>query len=95
VQNGRLRAGLLFPFVTSFDLGEVAASTIGAGTAASGPSVMVLAVLRYLFFVKRDLSYAKACLDAATQQNRRTTGPHHAMIAQALEFVLSADFQQF
>jgi hypothetical protein len=95
VQNGRLRAGLLFPFVTSFDLGEVAASTIGAGTAASGPSVMVLAVLRYLFFVKRDLSYAKACLDAATQQNRRTTDPHHAMIAQALEFVLSADFQQF
>jgi hypothetical protein len=95
VHAGRLRAGLLFPFVTSFDLAEVAASTIGAGTAASGPSVMVLAVLRYLFFVKRDLSYAKACLDAATQQNRRTTGPHHAMIAQALEFVLSADFQQF
>src|ERR1051326_3811596 len=95
VQSGRLRAGLLFPFVTSFDLAEVAASTIAAGSAASGPSVMVLSVLRYLFFVKRDLGYAKACLDAATKQNRRTADPHHEMMAQALEFVLSADFQQF
>jgi len=95
VNAGRLRAGLLFPFVTSFDLADVAASTIGAGTAASGHSVMVLAVLRYLFFVKRDLGYAKACLDAATQQNRRTADPHHEMMAQALEFILSADFRQF
>jgi hypothetical protein len=94
-QTGRLRAGLVFPFVTSFDLAEVAASTIAAGSTASGPSVMVLAVLRYLFFVKRDLDYAKACLDAATKQNRRAADPHHEMIAQALEFVLSADFQQF
>jgi hypothetical protein len=95
VNAGRLRAGLLFPFVTSFDLAEVAASTVAAGTAGSGPSVMVLAVLRYLFFVNRDLDYAKTCLDLATKQNRRTADPHHAMIAQALEFVLSADFQQF
>jgi hypothetical protein len=92
---GRLRAGLLFPFVTSFDLADAAASTIGAGTTASGPSVMVLAVLRYLFFVKRDLAYAKSCLDAATKQNRRPADPHHEMMTQALEFVLSADFQQF
>ena len=95
VHAGRLRAGLVFPFVSSFDLAEVAASTIGAGTAASGPSVMVLAVLRYLFFVKRDLNYAKTCLDAATLQNRRKADSHHAMMAQALEFVLSADFKQF
>ena len=93
--DGRLRAGLLFPFVTSFHLDEVAASTIAAGTQGAKPSVMVLAVLRYLFFVGRDLDYAKSCLDAATQQNRRKTDPHHDMIAQALEFVLSADFQQF
>ena len=95
VHAGHLRAGLLFPFITGFDLAEVAASTVGASTPASGPSVMVLAVLRYLFFVKRDLNYAKTCLDAATKQNRRTADPHHEMIAQALEFVLSADFQQF
>jgi hypothetical protein len=86
---------LLFPFVTSFDLAEVAESTIAAGTAASGPSVMTLAVLRYLFFVKRDLAYARNCLDAATRNNRTPTDSHHDMIAQALEFILSADFQQF
>jgi GR25 family glycosyltransferase involved in LPS biosynthesis len=95
VAEGRLRAGLLFPFVTSFRLDDVAASTIGAGTEIAKPSVMVLAVLRYLFFVERDLAYAKACLDAATQKNRRGTDSHHAMMAQALEFILSADFQQF
>ena len=95
VADGRLRAGLLFPFVTSFRLDEVAASTIGAGTEVAKPSVMVLAVLRYLFFVERDLDYAKACLDAATKKNRRETDSHHAMMAQAMEFILSADFQQF
>jgi hypothetical protein len=95
VADGRLRAGLLFPFVTSFRLDEVGPSTIAAGTNAAKPSVMVLAVLRYLFFVGRDLDYAKACLDAATQRNRRETDSHHAMMVQALEFVLSADFQQF
>jgi GR25 family glycosyltransferase involved in LPS biosynthesis len=92
---GKLRAALLFPFVTGFRLDEVAASTIGAGAALAGPSVMVLAVLRYLFFVGRDLKTAKSCLDAATRKNRRPTNPHHDMIAQALEFVLSDDFQQF
>ena len=95
VADGRLRAGLLFPLVTSFRLDDVAASTIGAGTQIVRPSVMVLAVLRYLFFVGRDLDYAKSCLDAATRQNRKQTDPHHDMMAQALEFILSADFQQF
>jgi GR25 family glycosyltransferase involved in LPS biosynthesis len=95
VFEGRLRAGLLFPFITSFRLDEIAGSTIAEGSQIASPSVMVLAVLRYLFFVGRDLGYAKACLDAATKQNRRETDPHNAMMAQALEFVLSADFQQF
>jgi len=95
VLAGKLRAALLFPFVTGFRLDEVAASTIAAGTSLTGPSVMVLAVLRYLFFVGRDLDFAKSCLDAATRENRRTTNRHHDMIVQALEFVLSDDFQQF
>ncbi|HEY4264133.1 MAG TPA: glycosyltransferase family 25 protein [Micropepsaceae bacterium] len=95
VADGRLRAGLLFPFVTSFRLDEVAPSTVAAGTQNAKPSVMVLAVLRYLFFVERDLVYAKSCLDAVTQQNRRKSDPHHDLMVQALEFVLSADFQPF
>jgi GR25 family glycosyltransferase involved in LPS biosynthesis len=95
VHAGKLRAALLFPFVTGFRLDEIAASTIAAGAPFSGPSVMVLAVLRHLFFVDRDLNFAKSCLDAVTSANRRTTNRHHDMIAQALEFVLSDDFQQF
>jgi hypothetical protein len=95
VADGRLRAGLVFPFVTSFRLDEIAGSTIATGTHLAKPSVMVLAILRYLFFVGRDLGYAKSCLDAVTQQNRRKTDPHHDLMVQALEFVLSADFQQF
>ena len=95
VASGQLRAGLLFPFVTSLRLDEIAQSTIGAGTQTAKPSVMVLAILRYMFFVGRDLDYARSCLDAATKQNRRKSDPHHELMAQALEFVLSADFQQF
>jgi len=95
VLAGKLRAALLFPFVTSFRLDEVAMSTIAAGTETAKPSVMVLAVLRYLFFAGRDLAYAKSCLDAATRENRTPTNPHHDMMVQALEFILSADFQEF
>jgi len=92
---GKLRAAFLFPFITSLRLEEIAGSTIGGSTPAVNPSVIVLAVLRYLFFVNRDLAKAKAFLDAATKENRRPKNPHHDMIVQALEFVMSADFQEF
>ncbi len=92
---GKLRAAFLFPFITSLRLEEIAGSTIGGSTPAANPSVIVLAVLRYLFFVNRDLAKAKAFLDAATKENRRPKNPHHDMIVQALEFVMSADFQEF
>jgi hypothetical protein len=95
IQSGKLRAALVFPFVTSFRLEEIAGSTIGGSPASANPSVMVLAVLRHLFFVNRDLIKAKAFLDAATKENRRPTNPHHNMIVQALEFVISADFREF
>ena len=95
VLSGKLRAAFLFPFVTSFRLGEIAGSTIVGSTPAANPSVIVLAVLRYLFFVNRDVAKAKAFLDAATEENRRPTNPHHDMIVQALEFIMSADFQEF
>jgi hypothetical protein len=95
VLAGKLRAAFLFPFVTSFRLEEIAGSTIVGSTPAANPSVIVLAVLRYLFFVNRDLRKAKAFLDAATKGNRRPANPHHDMIVQALEFIMSADFQEF
>ena len=95
ILSGKLRAAFLFPFITSLRLDEIAGSTIVGSTLAANPSVIVLAVLRYLFFVNRDLAKAKAFLDAATKENRRPTNPHHDMIVQALEFVMSADFQEF
>jgi GR25 family glycosyltransferase involved in LPS biosynthesis len=95
VLSGKLRAAFLFPFITSLRLEEIAGSTIGGSTLAANPSVIVLAVLRYLFFVNRDIAKAKAFLDAATKGNRRPTNPHHDMIVQALEFIISADFQEF
>jgi hypothetical protein len=95
ILSGKLRAAFLFPFITSFRLEEIAGSTIGGSMVAANPSVIVLAVLRYLFFVNRDCARAKAFLDAATKENRRPTNPHHDMIVQALEFIMSDDFQEF
>jgi GR25 family glycosyltransferase involved in LPS biosynthesis len=93
VLSGKLRAACLFPFVTTFDLKEVAASTI-AGAGAAKPSVMVMAALRYSFFVGRDLSYAQSCLDAAMRGCKRPDA-HEQLIGQAIDFVLSDDFSEF
>jgi len=67
----QLRAGCLFPFITSFNLDEVAGSTLHErGETAVEPSVVVLAALRYSFFVDRDLMLARRHLDAATASAR-------------------------
>lgn len=94
VHAGKLRAACLFPFVTSFDLNEIAATTV-AGGAAPRPSVTVLAALRYSYFIGRDLALAKTHMDAATRTNRAPRDAHHDLIVQALEFVMSDDFKEF
>jgi GR25 family glycosyltransferase involved in LPS biosynthesis len=94
VHAGKLKAACLFPFLTSFRLGELFESTIAAGAAAN-PSVTVLAALRYSFFVNHDLPSAKRYLDTATRRGRKPTNPHHDLIVQALEFVMSDDFKEF
>jgi GR25 family glycosyltransferase involved in LPS biosynthesis len=94
VHAGKLKAACLFPFLTSFRLGELFESTIAAGAAAN-PSVTVLAALRYSFFVNRDLVGAKRYLDSATRRGRKPTNAHHDLIVQALEFVMSDDFKEF
>jgi GR25 family glycosyltransferase involved in LPS biosynthesis len=94
VLSGRLRAACLFPFITSFRLEDVMTSTIEHETdASSQASEMVMAVLRYLFFVNADLAHAQRVLDAATRPNRKPADERHALITQATEFVLSDDFQ--
>lgn len=92
---GKLSAGLLAPFVTSFDPDEMSRSTIGAGRRATGPSVTVMAVLRYLFFIGRDPELAKTLLDAVQTGSPRGRSDQMQLLIRALEFILSDEFRQF
>lgn len=93
VNAGQLRAACLFPFVTSLDLEEVEKSTLDERSEkTSRPAVMVLAALRYSFFVDRDLKKAQCVLDGVT---KATSDEHRAFIGQALDFVISDEFKEF
>jgi hypothetical protein len=92
----QLRAACLFPFITSFNLDEVAGSTLHErGEKTVEPSVVALAALRYSFFVDRDLARARSYLDAATASARARRDEHRALIGEALDFVLSEEFKEF
>jgi hypothetical protein len=54
-----------------------------------------MAVLRYSFFIGRDLNYAKRILDNATNCDRKETNLHHRLTIQAVEFIMSQDFEEF
>jgi hypothetical protein len=96
VRKGELRAACIFPFITSGRFEDVVNSTIAdQGERVGRPSVLVTAVLRYLFFVGRDLDYAQRVLDAATKGPRKATDQHHALMMQIIEFVMSQDFEEF
>jgi GR25 family glycosyltransferase involved in LPS biosynthesis len=94
-QAGKITAGLLAPFVTSFNLAEIRQSTIAAGAEAAKRSVLVLAVLRYIFFIERDLAAAKACLESAVAGIARGPKDETQLVLQALEFILSDEFHEF
>jgi hypothetical protein len=66
---GKLRAACVFPFLTSIRIEDISNSTIRSE--GGGASEIVMAVLRYLFFVGRDLDYAKRILDNATSYGRQ------------------------
>jgi hypothetical protein len=59
------------------------------------PSVIVLAALRYSFFVDRDLATAKRYLAAATASARSKSDEHRAFIGEALDFIISDEFKEF
>jgi GR25 family glycosyltransferase involved in LPS biosynthesis len=94
-QAGKITAGLLAPFVTCFNLDEVRQSTIAAGAEVAKRSVLVLAVLRSIFFVERDLVAAKACLETALAGIAQKSSDETQLVLQALAFILSDEFRQF
>ena len=94
-QAGKITAGLLAPFVTGFNLDEVRQSTIAAGAEAAKRSVLVLAILRYIFFLERDLAAAGACLESALAGVARTPDDQTRLVLKALEFILSNEFREF
>jgi hypothetical protein len=73
-------------------LDDVVSSTISEHERIGHPTIMAMAVLRYLYFVDCDLNYAKKVLDAATLPNRKPTDMRHALTMQVAEFVFSEDF---
>lgn len=96
VHAGKLKAACIFPFVTGLSLDAIAGSTIeDRGAEPEKPSVMVLAAVRYSFFLGRDLAYAKRVVDAATRTGRSPADPHRELIMQAIDHVMSPDFEGF
>jgi GR25 family glycosyltransferase involved in LPS biosynthesis len=110
-RKGRLRAACLMPFVTSIDIGS--GTTIAGrskplrgnpGTGTNEPSrdrpnlsALVLAVVRYSFFVGRDLeNHALPILaDALDRTTNREPDAQRDLIAKALGFVISDWYEQF
>lgn len=97
VQAKRLRAGCTFPFVTTIDLGGIVDSTVGRTrspeyNAAIGGG-MVLAILRYSFFVGRDLNLAHKRLAAILAQTVELHPDQHRLLMEkAVGYILSDYF---
>lgn len=96
VHAGKLRAACIFPFVTSLALEDIVGSMIDERSERlEKPSVMMFAALRYSFFLGRDLSHAKHEMDAVIKTRRSPADPHHELIVQAVDYVISPDFEGF
>ena len=95
VQAGQLRAGCFFPFVSTIDLIQSEASTINESRPHD--SVLMTALLRYSFFVDRDL--AGSAMPALAGILERTpsleTDLHLKLIHGAMGFLLSERYQNF
>ncbi len=96
-QAGELRIGCCFPFTTSVRLEHIMATTIVGREAQIGNlSVLAAALLRYSFFVERDLEgYAKKFLGALNDGAERKPDTHKDLLMDVLEFTLSVRYQGF
>ena len=94
-QEGRVRAGSLFPFVTTIDLDSIFNST--AGGFAERPSPLAVTLLRYAFFVGANLDGHAAELlaglgnwaDGGREDKQRR------LVSEVLGIILSRRFEMF
>jgi GR25 family glycosyltransferase involved in LPS biosynthesis len=96
--EGRLKLGCIFPFTTTIRLDQIYKSTINTfDNATESLSILATALLRYSFFVDRDLdTLAKPWMDAITAKRKeRKADRHLQMMTDLLGFVMSDDFKPF
>jgi hypothetical protein len=87
-EEGSLRVGCAFPFLTSVRLDEIAATMAQAeGTALRR---VVLNLLRHVFFVERDIDRLIECADRLLPPP--SPDLHRGTIERLLEFFLTRDF---
>ena len=92
---GKLKAGMLAPFLTSINLEQVQQTTIGASAPGSEYSVTVLAALRYLFFIDRDLQLARHYLNLARRLRPENQTATSELVMEVVEFILSDEYRSF
>jgi GR25 family glycosyltransferase involved in LPS biosynthesis len=93
---GRLKLGCIFPFTTTIPLDPIYRSTIDTVKSdLEGLSRLATALLRYSFFVSRDLEgYAKPWLDAVNAKRAARKGDQHLnLMTDMLGFAMSDDFK--
>lgn len=98
VAAGALRAGCVFPFLTSVKLERIAGNVI-TGRQADPRSALVMACIRYSFYVERDLdSYAGPILRDAVGPEAADAvvgNTHRDFLLRAFGHVLTKDFALF
>ncbi len=97
-REGRLMIGCWFPFVTSIMLDGITASTIpGRPKQVGNPSVMLHSLLRYSFFVDRDLEgYARPFLEELVgDESEKPIDVHRDFIVKLLEGIVAGRYRQY
>ncbi|MET0183157.1 MAG: glycosyltransferase family 25 protein [Caulobacterales bacterium] len=91
--DGSLRMACIVPFLTTIQL-DMATTTTGRAGQVDNPTVQVAELLRYSFYVERDMEgVAFPRLNAI--MGERTKDPHGAFLTQVLEFLISDKFKSF
>jgi GR25 family glycosyltransferase involved in LPS biosynthesis len=87
-QEGRLRLGCIFPFVTSVQLGDAATTTLADRAQNTEITREIVALLRYSFFVGRDLKAIPESL--LTRLYAARGDDYDRLITAVLGFVVSS-----